>query len=97
MLLSAELLPSVDYIFYFDETKIYANPQVKIGLAAMAEASFEHLMPLLNVTATLNRPDILTVIHHNTEGLPSHIADIKSHHELHLADVLCLTETHLQG
>ncbi|KAK0133508.1 hypothetical protein N1851_030968 [Merluccius polli] len=39
----------------------------------------------------------LTIIHHNTQGLPSHIVDLKAHHELRLADVLCLTETHLSG
>lgn len=41
--------------------------------------------------------DHLTIVHHNTEGLPSHVNDIKSHHELCLVDNLCLTETHLQG
>ena len=35
---------------------------------------------------------------HNREGLTSPcVNDIKSHHELCLADVLCPTETHLQG
>ncbi|KAJ8414826.1 hypothetical protein AAFF_G00023490 [Aldrovandia affinis] len=39
----------------------------------------------------------LTVVHHNAERLPTHIEDLKSHHELRLADVLCITETHLSG
>lgn len=39
----------------------------------------------------------MTIVHHNTEGLPSHVYYIKSHHELCFADVLCLTEAHLHG
>lgn len=57
----------------------------------------DHIMPLLQVKPTLSGPDSLTIVQHNTEGLPSHVNDIKCHHELCLADVLCLTETHLQG
>uniref|UniRef100_A0A8C5FK64 ATP-dependent DNA helicase n=2 Tax=Gadus morhua TaxID=8049 RepID=A0A8C5FK64_GADMO len=85
------------HILDLDEKKIYANPEVLTGLASMTEASLQHIMPLFHISVTLNRQDVLTVIHHNTEGLPAHVADIKSHHELCLADVLCLTETHLQG
>ncbi len=72
-----------------DEHKINANPGINAVLANMTEASLEHVIPLLHVTVTLSRPDRLPV--------PSYITDIKSHHELHLADVLCLTETHLRG
>lgn len=54
-------------------------------------------MPFLHIKQTASRPDILTTVYHNTEGFPSNIDDIKSHHELCLSDVLCLTETHLQG
>ncbi len=39
----------------------------------------------------------LKIIHHNTEGLSSHIEDIRCHHELLLSDILCMTETHLTG
>ncbi|XP_074542437.1 uncharacterized protein LOC141802702 isoform X2 [Halichoeres trimaculatus] len=85
------------HILDMDEEKIYANPEINVALAAMTEASLEHVMPLLHATKGLNRGVTLTVVHHNTEGLPCHIADIKSHHELYLADVLCLTETHLKG
>ncbi|XP_049895547.1 uncharacterized protein LOC126387027 [Epinephelus moara] len=85
------------YVLDMDEDKIYANPEINAALGDMTEASVEHIMPLLHVTATLNRPDAFTVVHHNAKGLPCHINDIKSHHELHLADVLCLTETHLRG
>ncbi|XP_013856099.1 uncharacterized protein LOC106511927 [Austrofundulus limnaeus] len=63
----------------------------------MRQASVEDMMPLLLLRETVSRPDTLTIVHHNAEGLPSHISDLKSHHELCLADVLCLTETHLQG
>ncbi|CAI5684869.1 unnamed protein product [Oreochromis niloticus] len=80
-----------------DENKIYANSEVTAALQTMRQASVEEMMPLLKVRETANRPDTLTLIHHNMEGLPSHISDIKSHHEMCLADVLCLTESHLQG
>uniref|UniRef100_A0AAZ1X1W6 ATP-dependent DNA helicase n=1 Tax=Oreochromis aureus TaxID=47969 RepID=A0AAZ1X1W6_OREAU len=85
------------YLQDLDEKKIYANPEVTAALQTMRQASVEEMMPLLQVRETANRPDTLTLIHHNTEGLPSHISDIKSHHEMCLADVLCLTESHLQG
>ncbi|CAJ1069182.1 uncharacterized protein LOC115579693 [Xyrichtys novacula] len=85
------------HILDMDERKIYCNPEITVALENMSKASLEHVMPLLKIPETLSRPDTLTVIHHNTEGLPAHISDIKSHHELHLADVLCLTETHLRG
>ncbi|KAI4788607.1 hypothetical protein KUCAC02_035757 [Chaenocephalus aceratus] len=44
------------------------------------------MTPLLHV-----RPDTLAIVHHNTEGSPSRVEDIKSHREL------CLSETRLQG
>lgn len=50
-------------------------------------------MPLLKTLSQLNDMQTLTVINHNTEGLPSHFKDFQSHHELTLADVRCLTET----
>uniref|UniRef100_A0A7N8XRB7 ATP-dependent DNA helicase n=2 Tax=Mastacembelus armatus TaxID=205130 RepID=A0A7N8XRB7_9TELE len=85
------------HILEMDERKIFANPEITAALENMTKTSLEQVMPLFHITASLNRPDALIVIHHNTEGLPSHIGDIQSHHELHLADVLCLTETHLRG
>uniref|UniRef100_A0A669ED35 ATP-dependent DNA helicase n=2 Tax=Oreochromis niloticus TaxID=8128 RepID=A0A669ED35_ORENI len=85
------------YLQDLDEKKIYANPEVTAALQTMRQASVEEMMPLLQVREIASRPDTLTLIHHNTEGLPSHISDIKSHHEMCLADVLCLTESHLQG
>ena len=85
------------YLLDLDEKKIYANPEVTAALETMRQADVDHMMPLLQVRETVNRPDTLTLVHHNTEGLPAHIGDIKRHHELCLADVLCLTETHLQG
>uniref|UniRef100_A0AAZ1XFJ9 ATP-dependent DNA helicase n=1 Tax=Oreochromis aureus TaxID=47969 RepID=A0AAZ1XFJ9_OREAU len=85
------------YLQDLDEKRIYANPEVTAALQTMRQASVEEMMPLLQVRETASRPDTLTLIHHNTEGLPSHISDIKSHHEMCLADVLCLTESHLQG
>ncbi|KAM9699314.1 uncharacterized protein ACNS7B_003452 [Menidia menidia] len=85
------------YLLDLDENKIYANPEVSAGLQSMRQASVEHVMPLLQLRPAVDRPDTLTLVHHNTEGLPSHVEDIKRHHELCLADVLCLTETHLKG
>ena len=80
-----------------DESKIYANPEITGALETMRQVSLDDMMPLLRIQQTLSRHDTLTIVHHNTEGLPSHVNDIRSHHELCLADVLCLTETHLQG
>lgn len=85
------------HILDMDEKKINANPEINTALDNMTEALLEQAMPLLHLAATLNRPETLTVIHFNTEGDSSHTAGIKSHHELHIADVLALTETHLQG
>ncbi|XP_034567817.1 uncharacterized protein LOC117832690 isoform X2 [Notolabrus celidotus] len=85
------------HILDLDESKIHANPHVSVSLETMRQANLDHMMPLLQIQHSLNRCDTVTIVHHNTEGLPSHVNDIKSHHELSLADVLCLTETHLQG
>ncbi|XP_070814299.1 uncharacterized protein [Chaetodon trifascialis] len=82
----------------FDEKKIYADPAIKTALENMNVASFQSARPLLTFFKSMDQtPKALTVIHHNTQGLPSHIVDLKAHHELQLADVLCLTETHLSG
>ncbi|XP_050924886.1 uncharacterized protein LOC127140941 [Lates calcarifer] len=85
------------HLLDMDESKIYANTEITAALENMRQVSLDDMMPLLHITQTLSRPDTLAIVHHNTEGLPSHVNDIKSHHELCLADVLCLTETHLQG
>ena len=85
------------YLLDMDEKKIYANPEITAALQTMRQADVDDMMPLLGVREAASRPDTLTMVHHNTEGLPSHIRDIQSHHELCLADVLCLTESHLQG
>ncbi len=80
-----------------DESKIYCNQEVTTALETMRQVNLDHMMPLFHIKQTLRSNDNLTIVHHNTEGLPAHVNDIKSHHELCLADVLCLTETHLQG
>ncbi|XP_078786332.1 uncharacterized protein LOC144981283 isoform X1 [Oryzias latipes] len=85
------------YLLDMDERKIYANPEITAALHTMRPARVDHTMPLLQVREAVSRPHTLTIVHHNTEGLASHISDIRSHHEMCLADVLCLTETHLQG
>lgn len=85
------------HLLDMDESKIYANPEITAALETMRQVNLDDMMPLLHIKQTLSRHDNLTIVHHNTEGLPSHVNDIKSHHELCLADVLCLTETHLQG
>ncbi|XP_077367827.1 uncharacterized protein LOC144011878 [Festucalex cinctus] len=85
-------------IIDFDESKIYANPNVTTAMDSMKHASFQSTRPLLYFSKMPQSAfPTLTIVHHNTEGLSSHMEDLKSHHELRLADVLCLTETHLSG
>ncbi|KAK1880571.1 ATP-dependent DNA helicase PIF1 [Dissostichus eleginoides] len=85
------------HLLDMDVSKIYANPEITGAIETMRQVNLDDMMPLLHIKQTLSRPDTLTIVHHNTEGLPSHVNDIKSHHEMCLADVLFLTETHLQG
>ncbi|KAG7483274.1 hypothetical protein JOB18_044110 [Solea senegalensis] len=80
----------------FEESKIYAGPHITSALEGMSRASFHGVMPLLH-RVPLAEQTIFTVIHHNTEGLTCHMDDIRAHHELRLADVFCVTETHLSG
>ncbi|KAG1928320.1 ATP-dependent DNA helicase PIF1 [Pimephales promelas] len=85
------------HITEFDEKKIYADPTVTASLENMTRATFDGIMPLLQQVRENNMDQTLTIIHHNTEGLSSHIEDIRCHHELLLSDILCMTETHLTG
>ncbi|XP_025760137.1 ATP-dependent DNA helicase PIF1 isoform X3 [Oreochromis niloticus] len=85
------------YLLDMEEKKIFTNPEITAALENMRQANLDDMMPLLHVIQTLSRSEVFTIVHHNTEGLPAHINDIKNHHELCLADVLCLTETHLRG
>ncbi|XP_005755922.1 ATP-dependent DNA helicase PIF1 [Pundamilia nyererei] len=86
------------YITDFDEKKIYADPAITDALKNMRHASFENARPLLQFLKSVD-PTVptLTIIHHNAQGLPTHMEDMRCHHELSLADVLCITETHLSG
>ena len=85
-------------IIDFNEKKIYANPDVKVAMERMPRASFQTTRPLLHfVKSADNVVPTLTIVHHNTQGLMSHIGDVKAHHEFRHADVLCMTETHLAG
>uniref|UniRef100_A0A671TM37 ATP-dependent DNA helicase n=2 Tax=Sparus aurata TaxID=8175 RepID=A0A671TM37_SPAAU len=85
-------------ILDFDEKKIYADPKIKTALESMPHASFQSCRPLLTLLKSVQEnPKVLTIVHHNTQGLPCHMVDLKAHHELQRADVLCLTETHLSG
>ncbi|XP_074549060.1 uncharacterized protein LOC141807175 [Halichoeres trimaculatus] len=82
----------------FDEKKIYADPDIMTALEHMRSASFQSATPLLHHLKWTEQPGTtVTIVHHNAQGLPSHIVDLRAHHELRLADVLCLTETHLSG
>ncbi len=86
------------YISDFNEKKIYADHGITAALQNMRQASFQNTTPLLqHVKSTDQTAQNFTIIHHNAQGLPSHIEDMKCHHELRLADVLCITETHLSG
>ena len=48
--------------------------------------------PAYYVHSFLHFLQLKCVVHLNTEGLPSHVNDIKSHYEMYLSDILCLTE-----
>ncbi|XP_029911061.1 uncharacterized protein LOC115361659 [Myripristis murdjan] len=83
------------YITDFDENKIYADGDIAVAMQSMKTTSLTGIMPLLKHVREADLVQMFKIVHHNTEGLISHINDIKRHHELRLADVLCLTETHL--
>ncbi|OCT76291.1 hypothetical protein XELAEV_18031490mg [Xenopus laevis] len=85
------------HIIDFDEKKIFSDPEITESLNNMARVDLSNTQPLLQIVKASNIQSSLTIIHHNTEGLQNHIEDIKNHHELLLADVLCLTETQLHG
>uniref|UniRef100_A0A669EE74 ATP-dependent DNA helicase n=1 Tax=Oreochromis niloticus TaxID=8128 RepID=A0A669EE74_ORENI len=86
------------YIKDFDERKIYADPAITDALKNIRHASFENARPLLQfLKSVVPTVPTLTIIHHNAQGLPTHMEDMRCHHELSLADVLCITETHLSG
>ncbi|XP_073724526.1 uncharacterized protein [Misgurnus anguillicaudatus] len=85
------------HITDFIEKKIYADPEITASLQNMRKVTFEGIMPLLQHIGEINQDETLKIIHHNTEGLSSHIEDIRCHHELQLSDILCITESHLSG
>ncbi|KAK7929066.1 hypothetical protein WMY93_005461 [Mugilogobius chulae] len=89
------------HIIDMDESKLNANPDITESLNNMQKSNLEHIMPFYHISQSLDRDSTFSVIHHNTQGLPSHIQDIQTHHELCLSDVLCFTlcftETRLQG
>ncbi|XP_073714148.1 uncharacterized protein [Misgurnus anguillicaudatus] len=85
------------HITDFVEKKIYADPEITASLENMRRATVEGIMPLLQHIRKINQDQTLKIVHHNTEGLSSHIEDIRCHHELLLSDILCITESHLSG
>uniref|UniRef100_A0A9J8BT42 ATP-dependent DNA helicase n=1 Tax=Cyprinus carpio carpio TaxID=630221 RepID=A0A9J8BT42_CYPCA len=85
------------HITDFDEKKIFCDPDINASLENMTKADFHNVQPILHIVQDSKMNSALKIIHHNTEGLQCHVDDIKCHHELLLADVLCLTETHLSG
>ncbi|KAL1261374.1 hypothetical protein QQF64_006639 [Cirrhinus molitorella] len=85
------------HITDFEDKKIYADPEITDSLQTMRRARVEESMPLLQHVRENRQEHTLTIVHHNTEGLGPHIEDIRCHHELQHADILCLTETHLTG
>ncbi len=80
------------HITDFEDKKIYADPAITASLQSMRRARVEEIMPLLQHVKENRQERTLTLVHHNTEGLASHMEDIRCHHELQHADVLCLTE-----
>ncbi|RXN32197.1 replicase helicase endonuclease [Labeo rohita] len=85
------------HITDFDEKKIFCDPEISASLENMPKADFHNVQPILHIVQDPKMSSALKIIHHNTEGLECHVEDLKCHHELLLADVLCLTETHLSG
>ncbi|ROL52065.1 ATP-dependent DNA helicase PIF1 [Anabarilius grahami] len=85
------------HITDFDEKKIFCDPEISASLENMPKAAFHNIQPILHIVQDSKLNSALKIIHHNTEGLECHMDDLKCHHELLLADVLCLTETHLSG
>ncbi|XP_073808479.1 uncharacterized protein [Danio rerio] len=85
------------HIIDFNENKIFCDPEIRTSLESMPKADFCDFQPILHSLQDLNLNSALKIIHHNTEGLQCHMDDLKCHHELLLADILCLTETHLSG
>ncbi|XP_059203438.1 uncharacterized protein LOC131982826 isoform X1 [Centropristis striata] len=85
-------------IINYEEQKIYADPKITTAMETMSHASFESARPLLHYVKTADHTGpTLKIVHHNCQGLPSHMDDIRTHHEFRLADVLCITESHLSG
>ncbi|KAI5614793.1 hypothetical protein C0J50_11103, partial [Silurus asotus] len=85
------------HITDFDEKKIYADPKITASLQGMKTLSFSGVMPLLEHVQLTTHDQSIKIVHHNVQGLPSHIEDVRSHHEMFLADILCITESHLSG
>ncbi len=85
------------HITDFDENKIFCDPEISASLENMPKADFYNIQPILHIVQDSKMSSALKIIHHNTEGLECHMDDLKCHHELLLADVFCLTETHLSG
>ena len=78
-----------------DVKKIYCNENIHHALTTMTRLSHDHLHPLLNLSKSSDQTYSIRIVHHNIEGLLSHLADMTSHSEFMLADVLCLSETWL--
>nr|XP_021333346.1 uncharacterized protein LOC101884770 [Danio rerio] len=85
------------HIIDFNENKIFCDPEIRTSLESMPKADFHNFQPILDLLQDSNLNSALKIIHHNTEGLQCHMDDLKCHHELLLADILCLSETHLSG
>ncbi len=85
------------HITEFDENKIFCDPEISSSLENMPKAEFHNVQPILHILQDSSLNSSFKIIHHNTEGLQCHMDDLKCHHELLLADVLCFTETHLSG
>ncbi|KAL7868481.1 hypothetical protein SRHO_G00098650 [Serrasalmus rhombeus] len=83
------------HVIDYDEKKIFCDPEISTALENMPKADLHVIQPLVHIVRDPNLSSTRKIVHHNTEGLQSHVEDIKHHHELLLSDVLCLTETHL--
>ncbi len=84
------------YIMDFDPAAIYCDADVKEALTAMPTLDISQQQPLLNQVSVQPHPRSLTIVHHNIEGVLSHLKDFKCNPEMTLADIVCLTETWLK-
>ena len=59
-----------------DVKDIYCNENIHHALTTMTRLSHDHLHPLLNLSKSSDQTYSIRIVHHNIEGLLSHLADM---------------------